>query len=1458
MMAACGATPAAQEDETGGMFFRTADTTDSGLWLDPQCADPGFCGCDYVGYDLEAPVGDETCVHIGAVVDGVVGAGALVEAGAYIGVSASLGTGSVLGENALLAPRSQVGDNTTIGANAIIGRGASVGDRSEIGDDSVVFRNATIGDDVDASVGLLSLGYASSLGDRSEILGTGVVIGNLTSIGADSTLGANVVIARGATFGDFTAIGASSVIGPEVSALGGITLGTGVRIRKGVTLADDVNVGSGVRIGRDSELREGAQVSDNAVLRAAVTVGTYYTVDEDAYIPRGTTLEDQSGAGGGDPFSADALPVVVITSPLDGVNSNSGSVTITGTVSDDYGVNSVTLRIDDGSPVSVPYANGAFTYTVNGIPDLAQTLRVSAFDTLGQVGSDLLYLSDCSPSVSITHTWTGASDSDWDNTANWSAGTVPGSTSRVFVCGDTPIQPALAQNTSVQRIYMDSHAELASNGHSLTVSSAYAGGKTTGTGSVIGAGGTFKGTVPNLVVAGDITLNGVLVATGNAQINAGTTRIRVGNAELRVQGDFEQTISTTTTGLYMRSALGQANLEGSATFGGGSSMHTSFSYNPLTRGVVRVGGDLTLPCAGRSCLLVLGTSFEFVGDTVQNVSIANGGPTNNRFAATVVRNTAGVSVDGTLATQTVSLLNGGALAAPVLVASSTTAPNQLTGGASLSVSGTAHIYGPIEVADISSITATELTAERSFEMSTDSVYSGDLVILKTQLVVPSNHYTAVVTDIQGDITAPPTWDHTLPLLRIPAGTNRLRINTSTLHLNGNFEQFNNTTTTGLYMRSAAGDVTITGSAVFGGTANMHTSPSYNPLTAGTLRIGGDVSLPCDVSHDCMAALGTHVVLNGSTPQTVTIAAGGLTGNRFYDVDIQNPTSVTVIGNLAAANTLSVTGGGSVSASTLTANGASQDNVFSNDSTLLVSESAVFTGPIVVTDTSTLNIDFLTAQTYFSMSPGSTYIGNDVHLMTQLVIPSDDYRAQVTEIRGYITVLADWDHTMPLMRIPPGSHRLQVNDKLVVLNGDFEQDVNTTTTGLYMRTASGDVTITGSAEFGGTSSMHTSPSYNPLTAGTLRIAGDVSLPCAAPHDCFAPLGVTTVLDGDSPQAVSITEGGDLGNRFHHLTVSNPTTVSVTGDLAATALLMVTNGTTLVAPSIVTSTAAAAATVQQDAQLAVDGPVTFAGPFVVEDTSTITITELTTQSTFTMSSESHYAGDRVILKSGWVIPSDDYQAAVTEVRGDVYVQGDWNHTVPKVLIPPGAHRLRINGHTVRIDGDFEQRVDTTTTGLYLRSGSDSVTITGDALFGGTTGMHTSGSYNPMTSGSLRIQGNMTLPCPVNADCFLPLGTAVTLNGSSPQTLTVSGGGINGNRFHDLLIANPTGVTAVGNVRADGALEVSGTFTNPVGATAETNEDLVVDGGTINNQGTLRYNGSYTPSNGGTVSPNAPVNY
>ena len=56
-------------DGSDGAFAR-GDTADSGLLLQPQCADPGVCGCDFTGYDLDASGSDETCIHDGANVDG--------------------------------------------------------------------------------------------------------------------------------------------------------------------------------------------------------------------------------------------------------------------------------------------------------------------------------------------------------------------------------------------------------------------------------------------------------------------------------------------------------------------------------------------------------------------------------------------------------------------------------------------------------------------------------------------------------------------------------------------------------------------------------------------------------------------------------------------------------------------------------------------------------------------------------------------------------------------------------------------------------------------------------------------------------------------------------------------------------------------------------------------------------------------------------------------------------------------------------------------------------------------------------------------------------------------------------------------------------------------------------------------------------------------------------------------
>ncbi len=104
MVAACGGLEQApQAENSDGQWLRSIDTGDSGLLLEAQCADPGYCGCDYIGYDLEGPVGDETCVHSTALVLGDLGAGALVQAGATVSFRASLGSGATLGADAFLA-----------------------------------------------------------------------------------------------------------------------------------------------------------------------------------------------------------------------------------------------------------------------------------------------------------------------------------------------------------------------------------------------------------------------------------------------------------------------------------------------------------------------------------------------------------------------------------------------------------------------------------------------------------------------------------------------------------------------------------------------------------------------------------------------------------------------------------------------------------------------------------------------------------------------------------------------------------------------------------------------------------------------------------------------------------------------------------------------------------------------------------------------------------------------------------------------------------------------------------------------------------------------------------------------------------------------------------------------------------------------------------------------------------
>ncbi len=759
------------------------------------------------------------------------------------------------------------------------------------------------------------MGHSSFLGDRSIVTGTNVVLGNLATIGADSEIGANVVVARGATFGDFTTLGAGTVIGPGVSALNGVTMGQNNRVRKDTTFGEDVTVGNGVRIGRDSEIRQGAQIGDNATLRSEVIVGTFYQVEEDAYIRRGTVLEDQAGA-----FVVDQDPVVVITSPTNGANGDVGSLTLTGTVQDDFGVVSVTVRVDDGTPISIPFSNGQFTYTVTGIPDLTQTIRVTAIDASGNKGSDLLYVSDCNPSVSISHTWTGSVSSDWNTAGNWSAGSVPGTASNVFVCGDTTTQPQLAANTTLARLYMDWDANLASDGHTLTINNIYSGGVTSGTGTVQASGvARVKGTVPNFVVNGDIYLNGVTLTTGNTSISSGTRRLRIGAYALDIQGNFSQYISGSDGGLYLRDSTGIVTIAGNASFSGVNNMNTSAGSSPMYAGTVRIGGNLSLPCStSYDCLDPIGTHFILNGTSPQTLSISGGGTSGSQFHSLEIQNQMGVTASGTLyAARSFSVTNGGQFTAPNVTTGSAAGQNEFSGGAVVSIAATADFGGPIDVQDTSSLTIGTLQARSFFNMSPSSSYDGSTVNLYSQLVIPSNDYTPTNTVIYGDLTVPGTWNHTMPLLTL-TGSGRLRVNANEVTLNGNFTQYITGTDSGLYLRDSAGSVNITGNATFSGVNNMNTSAGSSPMYAGTIRVAGNLSLPCSTSYDCLDPIGTHFILNGTSPQTLGISGGGTSGSQFHSLEFANAAGTTISGTLYAASDIDITG-------TVTNNGSSTTN-----------------------------------------------------------------------------------------------------------------------------------------------------------------------------------------------------------------------------------------------------------------------------------------------------------------------------------------------------------------------------------------------------------------------------------------------------------------------------------------------------------------------------------------------------
>jgi hypothetical protein len=1267
------------------------------------------------------------------------------------------------------------------------------------------------------------------------------VFGNLAEVGAESRIGAGVVLARGAVFGDYTVLGAGVTIGPEVSGLQSVTLGAGTRVRKRTTFGDDVTVGTGVRIGRDSDVRQGAIIGDDAALRSEVIIGTFATVEADAYLRRGTVLDDLIEG-----FAPDDAPVVIITSPSDGFDGSGGGLTVTGTATDDNGIASLSLQIDGQTPVVVSVINGAFSYTFSSLADRSQTVRALAIDTVGNRAEDRIFLSDCNISTSTTHQWTGSVSSDWSTAGNWSAGSVPSTGNTVFVCSNVANTPTLSENVSISALYMDGMGVVNGGSHQLSIATRLDGGTVTGTGSVRMLGGNLRGTVSNLDILGDVFAAGYIRANRDLTLANGTYRLRVGGYVIDVDGDVHQTHYTTNYGLYMVSARGELNVSGDITFTGAAHMTT----DTLTAGRIEVSGNFRADCLrGYDCFVSTGSEVVFKGTEAQSLYIVRGGVSDSRFGGLTIRNPAGVSATVGSGTITVvdglTVENGAVFNTVSLTSSGASVANRFRGGSVVNAVGTLTLTGDIAVDDISVLNVNALVAGRELVMTPESVLTGNRVDLLTRLVIPSDNYTATTTRVLGDIVVAADWTHTMPQLELPLGPYRLRVGNNKMNLTGNYLQTHYTTNYGLYMVGAAGEFNVNGNMIFTGTAHMTT----DTLSAGSMAVTGNFSANCNSGYDCFVATGTKMLFTGNAPQAVSLIRSGVSDNRFASVAVSNPAGVTLTtasGIVHAMGTVEVTGNGVLNLnSSFTAAGAGT-NTLSESSTVNAQNMLTLTGPTLVTDTAALNVDVMVTGSTFVMDPTTSLTGTRVDMLTELLIPSDNYTATVTRVLGDLFVRADWDHTIPRLDIPSGTYRLRVGQYEVHLDGDYTQTHYTTNYGLYMVHASGLFDVTGDMTFGGSAHMTT----DTLSAGRIRVGGDFTAACLRGYDCFVATGTSAEFYqrdvNSSTQTVNLIRSGISDNRFADVIVSNPLGVSLTSQSGA----FYAQGNLTVAPNgILTTTGLIAAgagtnTIHAGASVTGTSTTTLSGPTNVLGDAVLDVDVTVAGSYFNMSPGSTMTGDRFDMLTQFIIPSDDYTVTNTRVLGLVTVQGDWDHKMPRLDMPHGPYRLSIGANNVRLDGNYTQTHYTTNYGLYMTHANGMFDVVGDMTFGGGAHM----GISTLTAGRLRAGGNFTANCSGGYDCFVATGTSVEFyqRANSPigQTVNLIRSGILDNRFADVIVSNPLGVSLASQ---SDAFYASGNLTVSASAIMSTTGFTAAGGGT----NTIHTGSSVTGTNTLTLS-------
>lgn len=321
----------------------------------------------------------------------------------------------------------------------------------------------------------------------------------------------------------------------------------------------------------------------------------------------------------------------------------------------------------------------------------------------------------------------------------------------------------------------------------------------------------------------------------------------------------------------------------------------------------------------------------------------------------------------------------------------------------------------------------------------------------------------------------------------------------------------------LNMQDAAGLVRV------GGNATFHSSYTTGLLTAGTIEVGGDISMGGYYSP--LDASGTHtVVLNGSGPQSVTNSHGASLvgdGSRFNNLRIENPNTIT-FGNIAVRGSLEV-----AAPATLTGEG-----------TLIV------VGELKSVAGSRIEVERVTMAGAMSISgafsPDTIWFdGAGREIQGGL-----DYGSIV--VRGSAVLGGDVEARGNVL-VTGIDGLLDIGAQTLEVAGEFwTEQIGR----LRMTDPAGVLSIGGDAWFGGGNS-------NELSAGTIEVLGNFTQRrgssgcCTGFDESFRASGShLVILKGTAPQVVDFNRGGLELTRSHFsgLQMTNPAGVTVEGTIA----------------------------------------------------------------------------------------------------------------------------------------------------------------------------------------------------------------------------------------------------------------------------------------------------------------------